>query len=151
MKTKTQIILKTVKKFHKREELKNIVDEHFWHYYRLNKSVRPKTSKRKVDCLRLVAKIFKTMQELLTETDYGIYLKGLGVIVPKDVKLEIISGRFTREETVSSRYRFFFEDEYLSQYFKVVIRKWKKCKDSEKIREPKPYAVMLHRKKLRHD
>ena len=91
------------------------------------------------------------MQELLTETNYGIYLKGLGVIVPKDVKLEIISGRFTREETVSSRYRFFFEDEYLSQYFKVVIRKWKKCKDIEKIREPKPYAVMLHRKKLRND
>lgn len=143
--------MKTAKTFYKREELKNIADEHFWHYYRLNKSVKPKTSIRKPDCLRLVGKIFKTMQELLSESDYGVYLKGLGVIVPRDVILEITSGRFTRQETISSRYKFFFEDEYLSQYFKVVIRKWIRAKNSEKIREPKPYAVMLHRKKLRND
>lgn len=133
---------------HNRENLKNLLDEDFWHYYRLNKTVKPKKYKRKEATIKGVKDIFKTMQEMLSESKHGAYLKGIGVIVPKDTEVEVNKGIFKKESKVFNRYRFFFEDEYLSQFFRVTI-KYSVYRQEEYIRTPRPYAVMLHRKKIR--
>lgn len=136
----------------KREELKNILTTDFWHYYRLNKTVRPKVYKTRYTALKGVRDIFKTMQEMLYESNHGASIKGLGVIVPNDIEVERLHGRFKTEIKVYGKYKLFFEKEYLAQYYKVTIKKPKgKIKNSNIIRTPRPYAVMLHRKKIRKD
>jgi hypothetical protein len=139
-----------MRKFQNREELKNILTVDFWHYYRLNKTVKPKVYKTRVSALKGVRDIFKTMQEMLYESHHGASIKGLGVIVPNDIEVERLHGIFKTEVTVYGKYKLFFEKEYLSQYYKVTIKKpVGKTKNKKLIRIPRPYAVMLHRKKIR--
>ena len=136
----------------KREELKNILDEGFWQYYRRNKRVKPKVYNRRPKALAGVKDIFKTFQEMLYESNHGASIKGLGVIVPGDIEVVKPIGICRTEVVVYSRYKLFFEKDYFSQYYKVTIKKPnKRPKKQKRIREPKPYAVMLHRKKLRDD
>jgi len=134
----------------KREELKNIIDEGFWHYYRLNKRVKPKVYNKKPKALAGIKDIFRTLQEMLYESNHGASIKGLGVIVPGDTEVVKPIGICRTEIVIYSRYKLFFEKEYFSQYYKVTIKKpYNSPKNPKVVREPKPYAVMLHRKKVR--
>jgi hypothetical protein len=133
----------------RREELKNMLDG-FWQYYRLNKTVRPKTYNNVISLNKGARDIFRTMQEMLSESTHGIALKDFGVIVPSDTEIEVNDGLFKREIKIYNSYKFFFENEYLAQFYKVTVRNSKKTK-SNVVRTPRPHAVLLHRKKIRKD
>lgn len=138
-------------KLHKREEFKKILDDHFYTHYRLSKTVKPKKYKSKVAVMKGVADIFRTMQEMLSENNYGVYLKGFGVIIPKDTKMEVVSPNsiFKTQSYVLNKYRFYFEDEYMGSQFKTHVFTPRKNSQQDRVRRPNPHAIFLHRKKVR--
>ncbi len=140
-------------KIPRREEYSNLLDEYFWQYYRLNKTVKPKEYNTPIKCYKGAREIFKTLQEMLSESTHGILLKDFGAIVPKDSLMEVNKGIFKKEYKVRNNYLFFFEKEWLSEYYRtyITINKSYKNEDSNIIREPKYYAIKLHRKKIRKD
>lgn len=136
--------------FKKREELKNIIDKNFWQYYRLNKTVKPKTFNTCCKCLSTAKYIMATMISMMEETNYGLHIKNFAVLCPKDISSKKKEGLLRIKTEISNRYKLFFEDDNLNDYYRVVIYH-KKRKVKHKLREPKPYAVLLHRKKIRKD
>lgn len=135
--------------FIKKEKLKNM-KEGFWQYYRLNKTVRPKTYNTLRTLEKGVLDLFREMQEMLAESRHGMCLKDFGIIVPRDTEIEVNDGIFRRETKVYNSYKFFFENDYLAQFYKVTVKKSKK-RQTDVIRTPRPHAVLLHRKKIRKD
>lgn len=135
--------------FVKREALKDITKD-FWHHYRVNKTVKPKKYNVKKRLDKGVKDIFREMQEMLVEARHGMCLKGFGVIVPKDTEIEVNDGLFKKEIKIYNSYKFFFENDYLAQFYKVTVKK-SKSKQKDVIRTPRPHAVLLHRKKIKKD
>lgn len=135
--------------FIKKEKLKNM-KEGFWQYYRLNKTVKPKTYNHVNKLEKGVLDLFREMQEMLAESRHGMCLKDFGIIVPRDTEIEVNDGIFRRETKVYNSYKFFFENDYLAQFYKVTVKKSKK-RQTDVIRTPRPHAVLLHRKKIRKD
>lgn len=137
------------RKFYVRENLKDIIDDDLYHAYRKDKSRKPKRYTRKENVFKGVRDIFRMISEMLGECNHGVYLKDFGIFVPKDVEIEVESGLFKTEAKVYNTYRFFFENEYFFDQYKAQIKAPTKHKVRDRIRKPRPYAVILHRKKIR--
>lgn len=140
------------KRVQKREDYKNLIDEYFWQFYRLNKTVKPKKYNTRQGCYEGARSIFSTMQEMMSESTHGMIIKDFGIIVPKDSVIEVKEGLFKKESKILSKYLFFFEKEWLSDYYRTYYLSSPSHKQkTEVVREPKPYAIALHRKKIRKD
>lgn len=139
-----------LKKDAERKKFTELIDQHFWEYYRLNKNVKPKFLKRRGHCEKAVRDFFRIIKDMLDETDYGVHIKDFGVIVPKDFIYYFDKNIFTKDFGVRNSYRFFFDNEYFNkQYWTYVKGRNRGRKDV--IRTPKPHAIRLHRKKIKKD
>lgn len=136
--------------FHIREDLLNLLNDSFFQYYRRHRNNRYKelTTSQKVNST--VQKLFAEMHIMMEECNHGFVLKNFGVVAPKEF-LKEEKTRFKVVYKKSSHIQVFLEDEYLnSQYKTILIRKnLKRDKKVDKIKKPRPHAILLHRKKLR--
>lgn len=135
-------------RFYNRENLKNLVDEDFFKYYKRNRVKAINELSRKRYFLRHVHGLLKELNEMLVEANHGVHLNNFAVIVPKESIIEVNDGIFKKRQTVNNQYRLFFEDEFYSEnYYFQFYRPPKKNKD--RLRKPNPYSVILHRKKIK--
>lgn len=135
-------------KFHNRENLKNLIDEDFFKYYKRKRNRRPKKLSRQKQVITHVNGLLKELNDMLVEANHGIHLKNFGVIVPKDTILEIDESVLKRKQIVTNRYRLFFEDEFYSQNYTVRFSRPSK-RNKDRLRSPRPHAVILHRNKIK--
>lgn len=137
--------------FYLREEFRDILGEDFYQYYRLNRNNRYEQLTNPMRVNATVQKMFGEMQEMLQECNHGIVLKNFGVIAPKESLHEDKKSIFKVKYRKIKKHVVIFENEYFqTQYSMHFYRKaFPKDKDVKTLIKPRPYAVMLHRKKLR--
>ncbi len=137
--------------FYFREEFRNILGEDFYQYYRLNRNNRYEQLTNPMRVNATVQKMFGEMQEILQECNHGIVLKNFGVIAPKEYLHEDKKNIFKVTYRKSKSFIIIFENEYLQTQYstKFHYKEFTKDKDVKTLAKPRPYAVMLHRKKLR--
>lgn len=142
-------------KFHKREDLLEVLGEDFYQFYRRNRKDRFEklTNSEKVNAA--VSKMFATMYEMLEECNHGISLNNFGIIAPKEFVNEDNKSLFKVKYIKKGSYLVVLDNEYLqSQYKSMFLRKVNNKSNKEKssvleIKKPRPYAVSLHRKNIR--
>lgn len=139
--------------FYKREDLLNLLSEDFYQYYRVNRNHRYEQLTSSVKVNAMLQKLFGEMHIMLSECNHGIVLNNFGVIAPKDYLKEDKKSIFKVKYKKTSSYKVFLENEYLQSQYKTYLSKRYKPKNTgEKVTEvknPRPYAVLLHRKKIR--
>lgn len=139
-------------RFEKREDLLPLISEDFYQYYRRNRNDRYEKLTSPSMVRNTLKNMFSEMQEMLEECNHGIHLKGFGVISPKDTVSEDNSNLFKVTYKKRARRSIVLENEYLASQYRVTFIKkdFKVKKKSELLlKTPRPYAVMLHRNKLR--
>lgn len=139
-------------RIYNREDFRNLLGEDFYQYYRLHRNNRYEQLTNPITVNSTVRKMFGEMQEMLQECNHGIVLKNFGIIAPKESLNEDKKNIFKVEYKKTRRYIIILENEYLQTQYRVhTYKKTHKKKDNytKTIVSPRPYAVMLHRKKLR--
>ena len=137
--------------FYLREEFRNILGEDFYQYYRLNRNNRYEQLTNPARINATVQKMFGEMQDMLQECNHGIVLRNFGVIAPKESLHEDKENIFKVKYKKRRFYVIIFENEYFQTQYRPSLyhRQYKKEEDVKTVAKPRPYAVMLHRKKLR--
>lgn len=130
----------------KKQYLENLMGREFYDFYRKS---RRKPSKV-IDQYNYFEKAFggmiEELRQMLTETDTGIHLKGLGVLYRKPFgeylrKLTI----FTHTRVTRNLVNFYLEDDFLRRQYLIANPPKVKRKSTEKV-EDKATAILLHRK-----
>lgn len=130
----------------KKQYLENLMSREFYDFYRKS---RRKPSKV-IDQYNYFEKAFGGMigelRQMLTETDTGIHLKGLGVLYRKPFgeylrKLTI----FTHTRVTRNLVNFYLEDDFLRRQYLIANPPHVKRESTEKV-EDKATAILLHRK-----
>jgi hypothetical protein len=140
-------------RFEKREDLKNLLSEDFYQYYRIHRNNRYEKLTSSTSVNYAVQMMFMEMLNMMQECNHGIALKNFGVIAPKESVYEDKDNVFQVKYKKRGGYLIFMENEYLqSQYKPFLASKYFGKKEDKKVTEikkPRPHAVLLHRKKLR--
>lgn len=139
-------------RFEKREDLLPLITEDFYQYYRRNRNDRYENLTSESNARVTLRGMFYEMQEMLEECNHGIYLKGFGVVSPKDTVAEDNGNLFKVTYKKMAKRNIVLENEYLASQYRVhFIKRYSKDKKKKELilKTPRPYAVILHRNKLR--
>lgn len=139
------------KKFYLREDLLNLLSEDFYQYYRHHRNDRYEKLTSSSTVNSAVSKMFAEMYQMMQECNHGIVLKNFGVIAPKEYVYEDKESIFRVKYKKRGGYLVFLENEYLNYHYKpFLLHKYHKKEEKiTEIKQPRPHAVILHRKKLR--
>lgn len=139
-------------RFYIREELRNLLGEDFYQFYRRHRNNRYPQLVNPTRVNATIQKMFSEMNDMLGECNHGIVLKGFGIISNKDSVIEDNTNIFKVKYSKRSKYLIILENEYLQSQYSTHLSSngaKKEEEDLKKIKKPRPYAVLLHRKKLR--
>jgi hypothetical protein len=140
-------------KFHKREDLLQLLGEDFYQFYRRNRKDRFEKLTNSGRVNATVSKMFATMYEMLEECNHGISLKNFGTISPKEFVNEDRKSLFKVKYVKKGSFLVTLDSEYLQSQYKVILLRKEKVRKKPssvlEIKKPRPYAVSLHRKNIR--
>lgn len=128
----------------------NLIDEYFLPYYKEQTTFKNSMLKYSSSTRWVAKDYFKVIQEMLSESKHGMILKDFGTIVPKDSLYEYNDGIFKKGVKIKSKYLFFFSKDWLNENYKTVMFNYNQKPQTE-VRETKPQAINLHRRKVKRD
>lgn len=133
----------------KEEYLELLMSREFYHFY---KKTRRKPSKV-IDQYNYFEKaingMIQELRKMLSETETGVHLKGLGVLYRKPFG-EILTkiNMFTQKKVSKNTVQLYIEDDFLRNQYFIANPPRIKMTENKKV-EDKATAIILHRKLLK--
>lgn len=130
----------------KQQYLDHIMSRDFYDFYR---KIRRKPSKI-IDQYNYFEKAINGMitelRTMLSETETGVHLKGLGVFYRKpfgEILMKV--SKFTHKKVARNMVNFYLEDDFIRNQYFIANTPFIKMKEIKKVQD-KSTAILLHRK-----
>lgn len=130
----------------KKEYLEQVVGKDFYDFYRKNRKKPSKIINQQTYFEKAIGGLMEELRVMITETEHGVHLKGLGVLYKKPF------GNFVRQIDIFNRTRItrkkidlYIEDDFIRRQYLITNTPSNKG-TGEKDVEDKSAAIILHRK-----
>jgi hypothetical protein len=130
----------------KEQYLEQLINREFYEFYKKSRRKPSKVIDQYNYFEKAIGGLIREIRMMMTETEHGIHLKGLGVLYRKPFgeylkKLSL----FTHTKVTRNLINFYLEDDYLRNQY-LIANPPKIKKKSPNKTEDKATAILLHRK-----